>query len=413
MSSKKTLRAFTLVELLVVIAIIGMLIALLLPAVQAAREAARRMQCTNHLKQWALAMHNHHDTYLAFPPLGKLGPYRETGTGMRVWDGDRLSWVVWLLPFVEQSALYDAMGERNVQTSSQWVTDPGANPAGASNPSWGAQPWSANWRPNRAKMSVRLCPSDRRAGDEPDAGIGFLSYRASVGDVVSNWKEGQASAASTADRRVNGNWSTGWNPPPSFMVHANWTGVFAHGGPDFARDFSFIGDGTSNTLMFSEKLIGSGVNNMREPTDIARNVGGYSLANCFNSFNRSIRRFVSTRETYGTPGRMWTEAFIVYSGFHTLLPPNGPSCFMWHEDADNSAAKETVLTPSSAHTGGINGALADGSVRFMSDTIDTGPNLLTAQAGGAAATGNIGRPSFYGVWGALGTANGGESVAVP
>ncbi|UUO08496.1 DUF1559 domain-containing protein [Blastopirellula sp. J2-11] len=94
----RTRHAFTLVELLVVIAIIGVLIALLLPAVQQAREAARRMTCTNHLKQIGLAMHNYHDTHLSFPPaFGGQPVYRGWG------------WGVFIMPFVEQTALHDAI----------------------------------------------------------------------------------------------------------------------------------------------------------------------------------------------------------------------------------------------------------------------------------------------------------------
>ena len=92
MSHRK--RGFTLVELLVVIAIIGILIALLLPAVQAAREAARRTQCTNNLKQFGLGMHNYHDTYKTFP-------YGHDNTGRRV------TWFPLILPFIEQQALHD------------------------------------------------------------------------------------------------------------------------------------------------------------------------------------------------------------------------------------------------------------------------------------------------------------------
>ncbi|MEN6493790.1 MAG: DUF1559 domain-containing protein [Thermoguttaceae bacterium] len=87
-------HGFTLVELLVVIAIIGILIALLLPAVQAAREAARRMQCTNQMKQLAISLHNYHDTFLAFPPGGRSA-------------GNQLSWAVSILPYIEQKPLYD------------------------------------------------------------------------------------------------------------------------------------------------------------------------------------------------------------------------------------------------------------------------------------------------------------------
>ncbi len=98
-ASRRTLRGFTLVELLVVIAIVGILIALLLPAVQAAREAARRMQCTNNLKQCGLALHNYHLTHKTFP-------YGAGGNG--VW----WSWSALILPFLEQSAVYDQIDFR-------------------------------------------------------------------------------------------------------------------------------------------------------------------------------------------------------------------------------------------------------------------------------------------------------------
>lgn len=104
----KSRRAFTLVELLVVIAIIGILVALLLPAVQAAREAARRMQCQNNLKQLGLALHNYHDTYKRLPSLAQgtnqaAVPERDSNYGM-------LGGIVHMLPFVEQTPLYDQFG---------------------------------------------------------------------------------------------------------------------------------------------------------------------------------------------------------------------------------------------------------------------------------------------------------------
>jgi len=98
---------FTLVELLVVIAIIGVLVALLLPAVQAARESARRMQCSNHVKQLALAAHNYHDTYLRFPsgqPLGYYSTNWYSDAGAR--NGDRSCWISPLLPFIEQTTIW-------------------------------------------------------------------------------------------------------------------------------------------------------------------------------------------------------------------------------------------------------------------------------------------------------------------
>ncbi|WP_218934589.1 DUF1559 domain-containing protein [Rosistilla ulvae] len=102
----KPRRGFTLVELLVVIAIIGILVGLLLPAVQAAREAARRMQCTNNLKQIGLALHNHHDTYKRFPPGGAQdqAPFGTDATATTNWGSN---WLVYILPFVEGNTIYD------------------------------------------------------------------------------------------------------------------------------------------------------------------------------------------------------------------------------------------------------------------------------------------------------------------
>ena len=98
---RRTRGGFTLVELLVVIAIIGILVALLLPAVQSAREAARRMQCQNNLKQLALALHNYHTAHATFPPAGFYD-----GGGA---NGSTLSWHTTVLPFIEQQNLYDAL----------------------------------------------------------------------------------------------------------------------------------------------------------------------------------------------------------------------------------------------------------------------------------------------------------------
>lgn len=96
----KRRRGFTLIELLVVIAIIAILIALLLPAVQQAREAARRTQCRNNLKQWGLAMHNYHDVHLAFPP-GNIGGWQP--------GNDRYGWSLMLLPFIDQAPFYNTL----------------------------------------------------------------------------------------------------------------------------------------------------------------------------------------------------------------------------------------------------------------------------------------------------------------
>src|SRR4051794_13375164 len=106
-------RGFTLIELLVVISIIGVLIGLLLPAVQSAREAARRMQCTNNLKQIGLALHNYHDTYDVFPP-GGITAFRGSGVVTSqvwnsTWNANMLSWRALTLPYLEQNPLYNSL----------------------------------------------------------------------------------------------------------------------------------------------------------------------------------------------------------------------------------------------------------------------------------------------------------------
>jgi len=378
-------HAFTLVELLVVIAIIGMLIALLLPAVQAAREAARRMQCLNHLKQWALAMHNHHDVHNALPPLGSMGPTRNATT--RQLSGDRISWTVWVLRYMEQTALYEAMGEQSLPTSTQWRQvqngQTGPTVEGRDFPSFGAQPWHADWTPNGAKMSVRLCPSESRRDETT---IGFLSYRVNIGDYNSSW--------------------TSNDPIYPWMI---WRGLFIHG-HDRGRDFGYVEDGLSNTLMLGERRIGSGQNDLRDMADIAHsNINSGQPQVCFNTFDNANRVFRSTQATQGTPGRRWADSLPVYSAFNAFLPPNGPSCFMYcNSDHSTDDQRDTIITLSSAHTGGVNVALADASARFLSETVNTaGLNQNIWDQ-------NIVRiPSPYGVLGALATANGHESVAFP
>ena len=160
-------RGFTLVELLVVIAIIGILVALLLPAVQAAREAARRMQCTNNLKQLGLAVHNYHDTYKRLPARagGTQGPTNLDNQG---WLS---GWIV-LLPFYEQTPMYDRITAGDLANGI---------------PPWGPPTGNA-WAAWMYRPGVPMCPSDSRRYD--DTNLRLNNYCFSSGDDAEQRRHG-------------------------------------------------------------------------------------------------------------------------------------------------------------------------------------------------------------------------------
>lgn len=154
-SSAFTRRAFTLVELLVVIAIIGVLIALLLPAVQQAREAARRMQCSNNLKEMSLAMHNYHDVYGSFAMGNRFyGP----GGYPRNTSDNSWGWPAFILPFLEQQNLHDKL---NMNTS-PWTSEMADNWFNT----FGASPVTTNKAACMLQPQVFVCPSVPRKGSE-------------------------------------------------------------------------------------------------------------------------------------------------------------------------------------------------------------------------------------------------------
>src|SRR5687768_7610400 len=164
MGRRRCRSGFTLVELLVVIAIIGVLVALLLPAVQAAREAARRSSCSNNLRQHAIALHNYHDTYKVFPALGSRP---ELGENRDRW----YSWVIGVLPFIEQKPLYDGIMGRvsdpALRLPDPWTTGPASDP-------FITQYW-------RVDMKVNICPSSPEPTVRSEC-PSLMSYKGCLGD---------------------------------------------------------------------------------------------------------------------------------------------------------------------------------------------------------------------------------------
>lgn len=363
---------FTLVELLVVIAIIGILVGLLLPAVQAAREAARRMQCTNNLKQIALAEHNHHDAFKKFSPASHDPRWANALNGGNSYE--RLSYLTGLLPYIEQNALYDQIVPFALEGGRPWNFGDRTRSDGTVVPS----PYSRD-------IPTFRCPSDDVSLNPDD--VRPTNYVCNRGDIFLN----------------SGDWE--------------WRGVFSNG----ERGEATLGmkDGSSNTLMLSELVIGrqngvSGQDSILEGTvrDSVGPVGGqWTPALCMSRIGPNGTLVgPSLQNSWGNTGwgkgRRWGDSLNAFSGFFTVIPPNGPTC------ANNNAEHNAMPPPSSYHTGGVNAAMCDGSVRFISESIDTG-DLTQSMPQPPNNTRTYSGPSLWGVWGALGSMRGGETVQIP
>ena len=361
--------AFTLVELLVVIAIIGILVGLLLPAVQSAREAARRMSCSNNVKNLALAALNYESAFKRMPPRqGGSGQIRTRHLRMRA------SGFVYMLPFLEQNNLYTQIYDRQIA------------------------PWAGWYRNNGGDLSFLQCPSDPGSGRTRDpngrAGRGTNSYAMCAGDNY------ERSAWPNERNDIN----LSFNRP----VMRN-RGIF--GRHTYVR-LAEVSDGTSNTLAFSER---------RTPTDpFGRGMVAWSAGADEATFVPLLCRTLWEGTRYGgtyvrfsqdtQAGYRWADGAAFFHSFTTILPPNTAVCLIGNPrwQATGGHYGPGIWTPTSEHTGGVKCSMADGSVQFVSENIDTGNLGIVAPA----PTGAAGESPF-GVWGALGTKAGSEVVQLP
>lgn len=331
-------RGFTLVELLVVIAIIGILVGLLLPAVQAAREAARRMSCGNNLKQIGLATHNYESAIKRLPPSGCINP-ASTNNG---------SWSIHgrLLPYLEQSNLYDQI-DLSI--------------------SWSSQPIISRFR-----VPVYVCPSDPKGDQLRDTSAtgsnsGIFLYPTTYGFNFGTW---------FVFDPVSRNGGDGITFPNAKMSMASVT------------------DGTSNTLLAAEVHAWAAYTRNGGPptTNVPMNVADALAAVASGLGDRLLP------EGYGTGHTEWANSHCHHSGFTTTLTPNTNVPYVFnsitYKNCDFNSRQEgssttrpsyAVLTARSYHTGIVNVALLDGSVRGVSNTID----LATWRAMGTRAGGEV------------------------
>jgi prepilin-type N-terminal cleavage/methylation domain-containing protein/prepilin-type processing-associated H-X9-DG protein len=317
-------RGFTLIELLVVIAIIGVLIALLLPAVQSAREAARRSQCVNNLKQIGLALHNYESANGALPPAGQVfgNDYPQYGWSQAPQNH---SMKVRILPFMEQQTVFNTV---NFDVTAMW--DAGSPPTVIDG-------WLINMTARATKINSYVCPSDTNEADMNDPARGkSISYGENCGL-----------------NRYNNNWkSIGM---AYYMGH--------DGGLSQTRTFASATDGLSNSAAFSEFVKGKGAMNadglhMTYTQSVTSVPAGTPDAN----FKLGLLCQASTTWSWDYKGEMWTyHQSGRGGGYNHIQPPNRKAC--------QAAGYDTIISASSYHPGGVNVLLLDGSVKFAKNGI--------------------------------------------
>jgi len=365
-------RAFTLIELLVVIAIIAVLIALLLPAVQSAREAARRAQCVNQLKQLGLAVHNYHSASNCIVPSSIFLGAGSNGANPGAGWGWNASWAVLLLPNLEQNAMFNAY-------NFTWGADQAVNTTVAYN-----------------AFSSMVCPSESLRS-RPGYPWAPTNYFGNYGgpSQIRQWSGTIVEIFTCSIPAVSP--PNGWGPGTCWWGADANLGVFG---------FESVIDGTSQTALFSEKLWGNnGLSGITPSSAYAKRgvwTVGYSVA--YNSGNpqlalQAMQMCQSIPGTQVDAGGGWVLGFSWALGYpwhrnntyYHFNTPNKLTCLATGDPGGSPTGTwggtSGMVTATSNHSGGVNVCMADGSVRFIKDSV----NPMT--------------------WWAIGSRNGGEVVS--
>lgn len=380
-------RGFTLVELLVVIAIIGVLVALLLPAVQAARESARRTQCTNNLKQMGLAAANYESARGVFPP-GRLFPEWADASGEvqtsyqkydQVQPSDKTGFYsvhIWLLPYMEANNVYSLI-DFSVGQQKQ-MTD-------------GGTPVNVNYEAYATANDIFICPSDGNTEETITAN----NYRANFGGSTPGAGARQIGQEKTIVPRQIGSISDAW--------HCAGNGAFSVTNKPGLKSSQYV-DGLSTTAFFSERIKGSGIV-YPEPAIPTRAdmitcqpQGGVTAD--FNVVYDAMSNFVPQSQGFvlGAAGRWipgtdfsngWPFAGYDSTQYNHVAPPNwqGIDCSL-RQGIPDTIAEHAIVAARSDHPGVVNVSFGDGHTATVSDDVDLQ------------------------VWRAVGSRNGEEAISI-
>ncbi len=359
-------RGFTLIELLVVIAIIAVLISLLLPAVQSAREAARRAQCQNNLKQFGLAVHNYHSAYNVIPQSGeRWSAFDRTLAGNNTGGPQNFSMKPRILPFLEQQAAFNAI---NWEVTAIWhspnLTEEDPGWASTCSTCVGVNGRMINNTARLVEIETFLCPSDQnRPGNSKGTShhLPASSYAQNNGlhRRQENWRSNGIGWYAGRDQAIN-------NP----------------------RTFASITDGLSSTALFSEWVMGKAQNRRDGLHMVYEMPGDDNEPFPPDTPDYNFLYFTTCQQSnefdWDWKGEMWMlQDNGRGGGYFHINGPNKKSCH-----APNSV--DGAAAASSNHPGGVNVVMCDGAVKFIPDTV----NIRTWHALGTMNFGEVIESSF-------------------